>query len=292
MQPRFTLILVSFLVLACSPPPHPTLTLIDVGYGVAVLLNDGGTALLMDGGYAEESDELESQLHRAGIESLAVLIASHGHDDHLDGLIFLLENGWPVGTVAGNVEVYDERFKDRFWHILTERAIPYTRLRAGDDVMFGTVRCEVLHPDTLTRDRNESSMAARFHLGNRTVLIPSDITRPIQRHLAETTPSRLTGDIVVLPHHGDLVDPLFLDTVAPRYALLSVGPNPWNLPAQKTISELLRRNIRLLDTRTLGTITVSLEPDRISVIDSTGPGDAKRRESDMDDRLRRWAGEP
>ena len=279
------------LVLACSQPPPPNLIMVDVGYGTAVIMNDDHSAILMDGGYAEEFDELEKALHAAGIESLTVLIASHGHDDHLEGLILLLENGWPVGAAAANVDYADKRFNDRFWRALRERSIPYTRLTTGDDVTFGTIRCEILHPDTLTRDKNASSLVARFHMGNQTILIPSDIPGNIQRQLVEKIPSQLTGDIVVLPHHGDLVDPLFLDAVSPQYALLSVGPNPWDLPEQETLNELFRRDIRLLDTRTLGTITVSLEPDHISMDAATGPGDVKRRETDMEDRIRRWTGE-
>jgi len=276
------------VIFACSSPSSITVTLVDVGYGTAVLLKDRTTAVLMDGGYAEEIGELENALHDADVESVSVLIASHGHEDHLEGLTRFLENGWPVGSVSGNVEKYSERFSERFWRVLQKRAIPYTKLHTNDEIVFNGIRCEILHPDTLTRDKNASSLVARFRINERTVLIPSDVDVNVQRRLAITVPALLKGDILVLPHHGDLIDPLFLDAVSPRYALLSVGPNPWELPADETLNELSRRDIRLLDTRILGTVTISLEPDRLSVVSTTGPGDSKRREMDMNNRIRRW----
>jgi competence protein ComEC len=263
--------------------------MIDVGYGTALLFHDGeGTAFLLDGGYREEGVLLESALTRAGVDSLAILIASHGHEDHLEGLTWLLQQGWPVGIVAGNVPSGSARFDSEFWNMVQQRHLPYVQLRRGDSLSVGRFTMHVYHPDTLTRDRNQSSLALSVQAGARKILCPADIDSSTQRELSERFSSDLRSDILMLPHHGDVVDPGFCAHVSPEWALLSVGPNPWGMPVQRTLTELEARRIRLLDTRKNGTVVLSCSTDGVKIVTMSGPNRLKQREVEMDERIRRW----
>jgi competence protein ComEC len=280
---------VLLFIVACSPQREFRVHMIDVGYGTAFLLQDGkGAAVLLDGGYREESAVLESTLRASGVDSLALLIASHGHEDHLQGLTWLLEQGWPVGRVAGNAPPGSKRFDTSFWSVLEQRNLHYTQLRRGDTFTAGRFVIRVLHPDTLTRDRNQSSLTLAIRMGARKIMCPADIDSATQRELARLFGNELASDILALPHHGDVLDSDFLQHVSPRWALLSVGPNPWGMPVHHTLTELETRGIRLLDTRTNGTVVLSCSEDAVKIVTTSGPNRLKQREMEMDERIRRW----
>jgi competence protein ComEC len=263
--------------------------MIDVGYGTALLFHDReGTAVLVDGGYREEGVVLESALSREGVDSLAILVASHGHHDHLEGLTWLLEQGWPVGAVVGNVPEGSARFDSSFWRIVHQRGLPYTQVRRGDTLAAGPFQIRVYHPDTLTRDRNQSSLALSVEAGTRKIFCPADVDSVTQHELSKRYGKNLRSDILVLPHHGDVLDPDFSEDVAPEWALLSVGPNPWGMPVQRTRTELEARGIRLLDTRTSGTVVLSCAKHGVTLVTTTGPNRLKQREAEMNERIRRW----
>lgn len=287
-----SLFLLILLMAGCSRPETFSVTLVDVGYGAALLCrHHDGTAFLVDGGYAEEIEAVETALHEAGIESLALIVSTHGHGDHLEGVTLLLERSWPIGEVAGNVPWGHRSYDSRFWKTLEDRNIPYRHLRGGQSLVVNPFHIKIFHPDTLSRDLNESSLVCAIDAGDATLLLPSDIGIHIQKNLANRFRDELAADILLLPHHGDRVHREFLDAVSPSWALLSVGPNPWELPLSETFGELKRRNIRLIDTRHFGSTTLEFSGKRISLSTQTGPAETALRQAQMDERIRRWTGE-
>ena len=284
--------LLLFLI-ACTGDGEYRMFLIDVGYGTSLLFIDPNeTAILLDGGYGEEFERLENTLIQAGVDSLALIIASHGHGDHLEGLTLLLNHGWPIGEVAGNVPLDHPTYEKTFWDAVRHTGINYRRLEASNRVKVGKFELEVMHPDTLTHDLNESSLVLLIRLGEFKVLLPADIDTATQRRIGERFREKLKTDILLLPHHGDLLDPLFRERTSPRWALLSVGPNPWELPVEETLTELKRQNIRLLDTRIDGDVIFSFSREDIETVTKAGPNRFKKRELEMKERIRRWTRDP
>lgn len=261
------------------------LTLIDVGYGLSVIVQDPrGTALLVDGGYAEEATVVMDALAHAGIDSLAVAVASHGHGDHLEGLVALLRERFPIGQVLGNVPKGHASFDSSFWIALGE--LPYAQMQAGDRAAVGGVGIHVLYPDALTEDLNESSLVLRLTLAAYRVMLPADIGVRGQERLVSAAGDSLASDVLVAPHHGDVIATSFLQKVDPAWIMVSVGPNPWELPAPSTMGLAAQR--RLYDTRRDGTVVLTFDGEGISV-ESRRPRDlTERREAEMASRLERW----
>lgn len=261
------------------------LTLIDVGYGLSILAQDSdGTAILFDGGYREEAPLVRTALAQAGIDSLALMVASHGHGDHIEGLAVLLQKRFPVGLVIGNVPQGHASFDSLFWRSLG--GVPYRQARAGDSLAVGSLQLQVLHPDTLTENLNESSMAVSLTLGTHRVLLPADIGVHTQEALATRWGQRLRSGILVAPHHGDVIARGFWDAVKPEWVLVPVGPNPWELPDSRVTR--LTAEVRLIDTHRDGTVILTLDRGGISLISRTPHSCTQRREADMAERMRRW----
>jgi beta-lactamase superfamily II metal-dependent hydrolase len=120
------------------------------------------------------------------------------------------------------------------------------------------------------------------------ILCTADVDSSVQHELSMRFGRELYSDIVTLPHHGDILDPDFWEDVSPEWALLSVGPNPWGMPVQRTLTELRARGIRLLDTRTDGSVVLSCKKNIVTAVTMSGPSRLKQREVEMEARLRRW----
>lgn len=64
-----------------------SVTFLDVGQGNAVLVEQGGAYMLIDGGNRDYSSFVVSYLKEQGVEELAYVIASHYDADHLNGVV-------------------------------------------------------------------------------------------------------------------------------------------------------------------------------------------------------------
>ena len=78
-------------------PDRLTVHFLDVGQGDATLIQDpGGAAVLFDGGPPEAG--VARLLRKAGVERLAVVVATHASRDHHGGLAEVLRR-FPVGVL-------------------------------------------------------------------------------------------------------------------------------------------------------------------------------------------------
>lgn len=64
-----------------------SVTFLDVGQGNAVLVEQSGAYMLIDGGNRDYSSFVVSYLKEQGVEELAYVIASHYDADHLNGVV-------------------------------------------------------------------------------------------------------------------------------------------------------------------------------------------------------------
>lgn len=87
------IVVIVIVAIATLPPtPEPrTLTVhfIDVRQGDSILLDLGDTEVLIDGG--EKSPGVVSYIDDYVDGSLEVMVATHPHTDHIDGLIAVLD---------------------------------------------------------------------------------------------------------------------------------------------------------------------------------------------------------
>jgi competence protein ComEC len=129
-------------------------------------------------------------------------------------------------------------------------------------------------------------MVVRLTMGSHRVLLPGDIGVDTQELLARTRNDALRADILVAPHHGDLITARFWKCVDPAWVLVPVGPNPWELP--DTTSLRVAAGRRLIDTRCDGTVVLSLGEEGIAVACRSPHSFTERREAEMAARIRRW----
>ena len=247
---------------------------LDVGQGDAILIRtpDGKTVLL-DGGPSPAI--LMSELGRRlpfWDRTVDLLILSHADDDHITGLLPVLERydvgqvvepGWRLGT-----PVYAE------WErLIDERGISRTFPRAGTQIDLGRgVSLEVLHPGDVWiegsgSDTNNNALVMRLTMGHASFLLTADIEVEAEKRLLSAK-ADLDCTILKVPHHGAAtslgID--FLRAANPQVGIISVGrDNDFGHPAESTITRLNDAGVLILRTDEVGSIDVVTDGRSYSV---------------------------
>ena len=172
-------------------------------------------------------------LKEAGLTSVEYVFSTHPHQDHLGGMIPMLEAGLGVGTFftvfphdyvefIGDYEVQPETIK-----ALEAKGIPVADLKPDDIIPFGNAEITVLRiPDssigTSARTCNDMSAMLMVKYGDCSVLLTADVERMDEIELAELYD--LKADILKYPHHGmSVIEPVFLDEIRPEFVFFTHG---------------------------------------------------------------------
>lgn len=261
------------------PPKGWVMASCDVGQGDGFVVRLGpGEGLVIDTG--PDPEPIDSCLSRLGITRIPLLVLTHLHADHLEGVPGLLR-----GRQVGAVEIgpLDEPAveKQRLMSWLDTRRIPVVRAQLGEVRELAGVRWEVL--DATARhgtdsDPNNSSIVLRLTTHGVTVLFSGDLEGDAQRALLERGVD-LRADVLKVPHHGSRKqDPGFLDAVHARIALTPVGAgNPYGHPSLGTLSRLERDGARTYRSDRDGDVAIVVRGGRVSAIGRGGDGVAPVR---------------
>jgi competence protein ComEC len=228
------------LVLVTRPvvpaaPGEPALSLLDVGQGDAVLLQDGPRAILVDTG--PPGSNLLGELRRLGVRRLDAVVVTHSSADHEGGLAAVLA-ALPVGLVLdGRQTAAEQGAAPRFAGLARgqARAVP----EAGQVVRAGPrLALEVLWPPpgrSRAGDPNRTPVVALARAGELTALLTADAESAVTLPL---DPPRV--DVLKVAHHGsaDAGLPRLLDRVRPAVALVPVGRNTYGHPTPDTLAAL------------------------------------------------------
>lgn len=256
------------------------LHMIDVGQGDAIALRTPhGHWILVDAGRAWRGGDAGRQtvvpyLGRRG-GSLDLFVLSHPHTDHVGGATTVLDALHPLTYVdagfPGPAEAYraslDAAKRD---HVRWLRAHP-------DDAMaIDGVSLEFLAPDSAWTasldDPNLASVVMLVRYGDVRLLFMGDAEQPEEEWLLAHERDELHADVLKVGHHGSKTSSSerFLDAVAPRLALVSVGAgNSYHLPTPAVMERLVAHGAQVLRTDRLGTIVARTNGHRIT-IDAAG----------------------
>lgn len=236
-----------------------TLTVLDVGQGLSVLVRTHGHALLFDTGpaVADGFDAGERvvvpALHALGVARLDRVMVSHGDADHAGGL----------GAVRQGMPVLE---------VLSPAGAPVplqTACRAGQAWHWDGVRFEVLHPvHGFPYLGNEASCVLRVEGAQGAALMTGDIGQVIERELVRTQKDKLRAEVVLAGHHGsgESSDPAFVQATGARLALVSAGyGNRFGHPQPRIVRRWQQAGAEVLNTADSGALTVWLDGDGVAV---------------------------
>lgn len=285
-----------FLLIQFFPaaPERETLrlTAVDVGQGTATLVEFPGKAvMLVDGGGFHDNRfdvgryVVAPFLLSRKIRTLDVVVLSHPHHDHLNGLLYILDH-FTVREVWANGEAAETGTYRLFLELLEKRGIPYRKRSARDDpVTIGGVTVSFLNPDaplhglvpeTADSTTNDRSLVLRLAHENVRFLLPGDISERAEKKLLRDIRD-LECAVLLAPHHGSSHSSCrpFLKKVRPRHVIMSLGfENPFRFPSSDILARYDEIGAAVHRTDLDGAVTVESDGRRLwtaSFLDRASP---------------------
>jgi competence protein ComEC len=243
---------------AVELPPVGTarVVVLDVGHGLAVLVETHAHRLLFDAGPTARSgfdsgEEIVLPALAAGARrGLDRLVVSHADNDHAGGAPAIVA-AYPGLDVLQGPDV---------------DALRGRPCAAGEQWTWDGVRFRILHPRADFGARgNESSCVLKVETSTRALLVTGDIER---RGEAALLAEALAADVVVVPHHGSATSssPSFVAAVGARLAIVSAAhENRWGFPRPEVRERWERGGAAMVVTGDSGAVTVELAADGVAV---------------------------
>jgi competence protein ComEC len=257
------------------PPPGWQLIACDVGQGDALVLRvASGVAVVVDTG--PDPAAVDRCLRRLRVASIPLLLLTHFHADHVEGLPGVLR-----GRRVTRIEVSPlddppgEAVRVRGW--AAAAGIPVERARPGEVRQVGTLRWRVLWPSVLlagdSPPNNASVVLLAVTPAGLSVLLAGDV-EPLAQSVLHRAEPDLRVTVLKVPHHGSSYqDEDFLRSLHARVALVSVGAdNDYGHPAARTLDMLRGTGATTLRTDTGGDLAVAVHGGRLRAAARSGSG--------------------
>jgi competence protein ComEC len=213
----------------------------DVGQGDAMVINlHDHRAIVVDVG--PDPELIDQCLKRLHVDVIELLILTHPHADHVEGLSGAEKNRAINARWYGDVAV-------------------------GTRAHIGEYSIEVLWPLTVgAKDSNPNniSIAALISSPELTLFASGDIEPIVQEQLRGKVGK---VDLYKVAHHGSrFQDPALMRELSPTVALISTGvENRYGHPAPSTISSLEQVHARVLRTDRDGAIAIAVADHQVRV---------------------------
>lgn len=243
-----------------------SVTFLDVGQGNAVLVEQGGAYMLIDGGNRDYSSFVVSYLKEQGVEELAYVIASHYDADHLNGVVGAL-HAFSCGQVLAPDYVTDTRVYESFERVIKEQDIALAYPAVGDTYTLGDASFTVVCPKAYDpKEDNDNSVGIRLVYGDTSFLICGDAGKAEEQAMLDSGVT-LESDVYLASHHGSegSSSEAFMRAVSPSAVVISAGAgNSYGHPTRTVLDRVKACGAALYRTDLQGTITVTSDGTSLS----------------------------
>ncbi|MBN8209330.1 MBL fold metallo-hydrolase [Bacillus sp. NTK071] len=242
---------------------------IDVGQADSILVIHGDKSMLVDAGDNGDGDIVTEYIKRIGIEELDYVVATHPHHDHIGGMDEVLK-AFKVGKLIMPDVSYPTYHYKALQRVIKKKKISVMYAEEGKKIKLGQdVYVHILSPQKRAEyeDFNDYSAVLRLRHKQNTFLLMGDAGVEVEKNMMSSLKKKqLSSDILKLGHHGadSATSELFLNTVSPEAAVISVGRNNrYHFPDTNVLQRLKLQNIPILRTDQIGTIIATSDGKHI-----------------------------
>ena len=280
----FGIYALSFAALVPRPVKGLEVVCLDVGQGDGLLLRTGKRAVLIDGGSSSQKKlgdiVLEPYLKSRGISWIDYAVVSHGDSDHINGLMYLLEESKDIGigTLVLPVMGKGEEVYENLAALARREGADVVYMKTGDWVETGELALTCLYAgeDFGGKDRNSHSLVLCGDYKGFHMLFTGDMGEGQESSLVRLAEQEGTlqdihlnhVQILKTAHHGSRTSSseVFLDRLRIQLAVVSYGKeNSYGHPSPETMERFRRQGIVVLETGKKGAITLKTDGTSLRV---------------------------
>ena len=264
-----TLILVILLFIHYLIPyfnANTYINVIDVGQGDSILIHNNHKNILLDtGGIRNQNNSIALNttipiLKSNGINKIDYLILSHGDYDHMGESINIINN-YKVKEVIFNCGEYNDLEKELI-KVLKKKKINYYQCLS--ELILNKNSLYFLDTKDYN-DENDNSNVIYMELDNYKFLFMGDAgVTTEQEILKEYDLPKI--DVLKVGHHGSKTSSSeeFIDTIDPKYSIISVGKdNKFGHPNKEVLDNL--KNSKIYRTDQDGSIMFKIKNNKLRI---------------------------
>ena len=215
--------------------------MIDVNQAEAIHIHHNSCDVLIDTGKSDDYDTIINYFRNNNIKDIDYLVITHMHDDHFGEALDIINNLKVRNLIVNKTSSEFGLF-------------PQIELGRGDYFGCGDIFLENLnyyHSD----NENNNSLVLYGKIGIDYWLFTGDIESEIEEEIINHYDFSI--DVLKVAHHGSSTSSStkFIDRFHIDNAVISVGYNLYGHPADSVLMRLKERNIKVLRTDEVGTVT-------------------------------------
>jgi competence protein ComEC len=186
----------------------------------------------------------------------------------MDGLRAVL-NDFSVGELWVGLDSDAPAFRELLEEAKS-RGVKVIFRHAGEHVEFGGAQVAVVwppEPGGIPLTTNNDSLVLALQDGKTRFLLPGDVEAKAEKEIISNGED-VTADFLKVPHHGSKSSSTeqFLESVAPRFAVISVGEgNSFGHPNDSVVDRYEEKRARLLRTDQDGAVTATTDGRNLTV---------------------------
>jgi competence protein ComEC len=272
------------IIVAIIPSRDLKLYFIDVGQGdCSVIKTPGHKTIVVDGGgsadWQKNSYDIGKQvtfpaLLHIGVWQVDTVIVSHIHDDHLGGVLSILESFkvrqviLPATDSYGQGEFTSQNL-DKLKSICASKNIPLLYLQKGNSIVTDNVKFRVLAPEkpyiqNTDSDVNNNSLVFKLTYKGFDALFTGDIQQEAEQRLLTKD---IQCDVLKVAHHGSPYSSMdsFVEQADPELSVISVGKNNYGHPSKDVLERLKKVDSLIYRTDTQGAVMLSAAGKKIKI---------------------------
>ena len=282
----FSLALISIVCSGLHAEKSPlTVYFLDVGQGDSTVISSpAGKAAIIDGGIGGAGGKKDKGktviipfLKGKGINKLDAVIMTHPDQDHIGGLLYLLNSTKQGSEYPIEIkEFFDPMhphttylYQDLLKAVKNRPEIKYRKGKKGDLIDLGEgVTAEVISPDSSYDDANNASIVLKLTYGKISLLLPGDAEDKSEKAMVKKYGDALKSTVLKAGHHGSANSSSsdFLTRVKPEVVVISVGEkNTFKLPFKEAMQRLEATGAKIYRTDYQGMITISTDGETYKV---------------------------
>jgi len=274
-QSQACLLLIVICIILYNVYPRPMYVhFIDVGQGdAALVITPHGRAILIDaGGVMGDTTDFDigdrvvvPYLRHYGVLAIDYLFLTHGHQDHAGGAAANVRE-LPVKNSMLARENYTQAVRNV---VHSSHGSVFIPVYEGQRIEMDGVIIKIVHAvsGANIQQKNEVSSVVQVCYGQHSFLFTGDLEKNGEQAIVASG-NNLASTVLKVGHHGartsSTVD--FLQSVAPEYAVISVGKNNrFGHPHADTVSRLMNKTSKIYRTDEHGAIVFQTDGKKIAV---------------------------